>query len=139
LPPNPIEAPSMFMLDPPEHSRLRKPVAAAFTPRAVARLGDRVREVTTELLDAMAARGSVDLISRGSAGQRTKLSGRRFEGDEVVGSGSPVPCFPLPPRASRAWNHTWHGGRSGRDLVRTNAGLAERCRRTARRRVRRNS
>ncbi|MFI7665480.1 cytochrome P450 [Nocardia sp. NPDC049526] len=62
LPPNPIEAPSMFMLDPPEHSRLRKPVAAAFTPRAVARLGDRVREVTTELLDAMAARGSVDLI-----------------------------------------------------------------------------
>ncbi|WP_433200641.1 cytochrome P450 [Nocardia sp. CA-107356] len=62
LPPNPIEAPSMFMMDPPEHSRLRKPVASAFTPRAVARLGDRVREVTTELLDAMPAHGSADLI-----------------------------------------------------------------------------
>ncbi|MEU2255384.1 cytochrome P450 [Nocardia xishanensis] len=62
LPPNPIEAPSMFMLDPPEHNRLRKPVASAFTPRAVARLDDRVREVVTELLDGMSARGSVDLI-----------------------------------------------------------------------------
>lgn len=62
LPPNPIEAPSMFMMDPPEHSRLRRPVASAFTPRAVARLGDRVHEVTTELLDAMPAHGSADLI-----------------------------------------------------------------------------
>ncbi|WP_067825037.1 cytochrome P450 [Nocardia inohanensis] len=63
VPPNPIEAPSMFALDPPEHGRLRKPVASAFTPRAVARLGDRVREVTAELLDAMAAHESVDLIA----------------------------------------------------------------------------
>lgn len=62
LPSNPIVAPSMLMLDPPEHSRLRKPVASAFTPRAVARLGDRVREITTELLDAMAAHESADLI-----------------------------------------------------------------------------
>ncbi|MFD5180951.1 cytochrome P450 [Nocardia sp. NPDC058379] len=67
LPPNPIEAPSMFMMDPPEHSRLRKPVASAFTPRAVARLGDRVREVTTELLDSMAATGSAELISEFAA------------------------------------------------------------------------
>ncbi|MEV6279156.1 cytochrome P450 [Nocardia sp. NPDC051832] len=63
LPPNPIEAPSMFALDPPDHGRLRKPVASAFTPRAVARLGDRVREVTTKLLDAMATRESVDLMA----------------------------------------------------------------------------
>lgn len=67
LPPNPIEAPSMFMMDPPEHSRLRKPVASAFTPRAVARLGDRVREVTTELLDALAAKDSAELISEFAA------------------------------------------------------------------------
>lgn len=63
LPPNPIEAPSMFAQDPPEHGRLRRSVASAFTPRAVSRLGDRVREVIAELLDAMAARGSVDLIA----------------------------------------------------------------------------
>lgn len=67
LPPNPIEAPSMFMMDPPEHSRLRKPVASAFTPRAVSRLGDRVREVTTELLDALEAKGSAELISEFAA------------------------------------------------------------------------
>lgn len=63
LPPNPIEPPSMFAQDPPEHGRMRKPVASAFTPRAVARLGDRVREVTAELLDAMAAHESVDLMA----------------------------------------------------------------------------
>ncbi|MFJ9363897.1 cytochrome P450 [Nocardia sp. NPDC101769] len=62
LPPNPVEAPSMFMVDPPEHSRLRKPVASAFTPRAVARLGERVHEVTAELLDALSGRESADLI-----------------------------------------------------------------------------
>lgn len=63
VPPNPIEPPSMFALNPPEHSRMRKPVASAFTPRAVARLGDRVREVTAELLDAMAEHESVDLMA----------------------------------------------------------------------------
>lgn len=63
VPPNPIEPPSMFALNPPEHSRMRKPVASAFTPRAVARLGDRVREVTTELLDAMAEHESADLMA----------------------------------------------------------------------------
>ncbi|MGW5441003.1 cytochrome P450 [Nocardia asteroides] len=67
LPPNPIEAPSMFMQDPPEHSRLRKPVASAFTPRAVARLGDRVREVTDELLDGMSGNDSADLIAEFAA------------------------------------------------------------------------
>ncbi|MFC4375304.1 cytochrome P450 [Nocardia halotolerans] len=63
LPPNPVQPPSMLVLDPPEHTRMRKPVASAFTPRAIARLRDRVKVVTTELLDAMPAHGSVDLIT----------------------------------------------------------------------------
>lgn len=63
VPPNPVEPPSMLVIDPPEHTRMRKPVASAFTPRAIARLRDRVEVVTTELLDAMPAHGSVDLIT----------------------------------------------------------------------------
>jgi cytochrome P450 len=63
LPPNPVEPPSMLVVDPPDHSRLRRSVAAAFTPRAVARLGDRVESVTDELLRALPEGGSADLIA----------------------------------------------------------------------------
>lgn len=62
LPPNPVEPPSMLVIDPPEHTRMRKPVASAFTPRAVRRLRDRVETVTEELLNALPAGGSADLI-----------------------------------------------------------------------------
>ncbi|WP_280470684.1 cytochrome P450 [Nocardia farcinica] len=63
LPPNPVEPPSMLVIDPPEHTAMRKPVAAAFTPRAIGRLRDRVASVTTELLDALPSHGSVDLVA----------------------------------------------------------------------------
>ncbi|WP_406265205.1 cytochrome P450 [Nocardia sp. NBC_00881] len=62
LPPNPVEPPSMLVIDPPEHSLMRKPVASAFTPRAIRRLRDRVESVTTELLGALPSGGSTDLI-----------------------------------------------------------------------------
>ncbi|MGM7645768.1 cytochrome P450 [Nocardia sp. JW2] len=62
-PPSPVEPPSMLVLNPPEHTRMRKPVASAFTPRAIGRLRDRVETVTTELLDAMPAHGSTDLVT----------------------------------------------------------------------------
>ncbi|MEU8898447.1 cytochrome P450 [Nocardia sp. NPDC048505] len=63
LPPNPVEPPSMLVIDPPEHTRMRRPVAAAFTPRAVARLRDRVESVTEELLEELPSGGSADLIT----------------------------------------------------------------------------
>ncbi|PXX68953.1 hypothetical protein DFR70_102639 [Nocardia tenerifensis] len=63
LPPNPVEPPSMLVIDPPEHTRMRKPVASAFTPRAIGRLRDRVETVTAELLEALPAGGSADLIT----------------------------------------------------------------------------
>ncbi|WP_067479084.1 cytochrome P450 [Nocardia amamiensis] len=62
LPANPVEPPSMLVIDPPEHTRMRKPVASAFTPRAVRRLRDRVETVTEELLNALPAGGPADLI-----------------------------------------------------------------------------
>lgn len=62
-PPNPVEPPSLLMIDPPDHTRIRKSVSAAFTPRAIARLRDRVESVTAELLDALPPGGSADLIA----------------------------------------------------------------------------
>jgi cholest-4-en-3-one 26-monooxygenase len=53
---------SMIMMDDPEHSRLRKIVSRAFTPRAVERLradlGERARRITTRA----AAEGSGDFV-----------------------------------------------------------------------------
>ncbi|MFF3222932.1 cytochrome P450 [Nocardia suismassiliense] len=59
---NPVEPPSMLMVDPPEHTRYRKLVAQEFTPRAIARLRDRIAEVTDELLTDLATRPAADLI-----------------------------------------------------------------------------
>jgi cytochrome P450 len=57
---------SMHLLnaDPPDHTRLRKLVARAFTARRVAGLRPRVETITAELLDAMQARaaGGADVV-----------------------------------------------------------------------------
>src|SRR5579875_1070152 len=54
---------SFLVQNPPDHTRLRKLVSKAFTPRMVARLAPRIGEITTGLLDAaQAAGGPVDLI-----------------------------------------------------------------------------
>ncbi|MEV6767021.1 cytochrome P450 [Nocardia sp. NPDC051030] len=67
VPPNPMDPPSMLLLDQPDHTRLRKSVSAAFTPRAIGRLRDRVESVTAELIDALPADGSADLIAQYAA------------------------------------------------------------------------
>lgn len=53
----------IIMKDPPDHTRLRKLVAKAFTQRRVQQLRARVHELAEELVDAMVARGTpVDLV-----------------------------------------------------------------------------
>jgi cytochrome P450 len=56
------EQPSMLALDPPDHTRLRALVNKAFTPRMVAQLEPRIRQVTAELLDAVAPTGRIEII-----------------------------------------------------------------------------
>lgn len=53
---------SMLRLDPPDHTRLRSLVNKAFTPRAIEELRPRVVEIVAELLDAVADKGSMDVI-----------------------------------------------------------------------------
>ncbi|MGE0746679.1 MAG: cytochrome P450 [Rhodospirillales bacterium] len=53
---------SLVFNDPPLHTRVRKLLAAAFTPRALAALEPRVVALVDGLLDAAEARGEFDLI-----------------------------------------------------------------------------
>ncbi|HVQ90991.1 MAG TPA: cytochrome P450 [Mycobacteriales bacterium] len=49
-------------MDPPRQTAYRKLVSGAFTPKIVAGLEPRIREVTDELLDAMAHKDQIDLV-----------------------------------------------------------------------------
>ncbi len=53
---------ALLMTDPPAHTRLRRLVNKAFTPRVVEGLRTRVQAIVDELLDAVAARGEMELI-----------------------------------------------------------------------------
>ncbi|MFE0486492.1 MULTISPECIES: cytochrome P450 family protein [Streptomyces] len=52
----------LLNIDPPDHTRLRRLVSTAFTPRRVAEFAPRVQELTDRLIDGFAARGEADLI-----------------------------------------------------------------------------
>ena len=54
---------SMISMDPPDHTRLRRLVQKAFTPRAVEVLRPRIEEIVEGLLDPVEAAGSMDLIA----------------------------------------------------------------------------
>jgi cytochrome P450 len=53
----------MLSSDPPEHTRLRKLVSKAFTPRAVEDLRPRIQEIVDYLLDEAEKKGSMDLVN----------------------------------------------------------------------------
>jgi cytochrome P450 len=53
---------TMLTSDPPEHTRLRRLVSKAFTPRMVEGLRPRIQEIVDELLDADAQNGRMDII-----------------------------------------------------------------------------
>jgi cytochrome P450 len=49
-------------LDPPEHTRLRRPVGRSFSVRSMARLEPRVRAEAHRAVDALVGRGAADLV-----------------------------------------------------------------------------
>jgi len=60
---NPIEPPSMLVTDPPEHTRLRRPVSRAFTPRALDGLRMRIHDMADGLLRGLEGRAECDLVA----------------------------------------------------------------------------
>ena len=52
----------LLNIDPPDHTRLRRLVSKAFTPRRVAEFAPRVQELTDRLIDGFAKTGEADLI-----------------------------------------------------------------------------
>jgi cytochrome P450 len=55
------DRPFLFM-DPPDHTRLRRLVSQAFTPRAVEALRPRIQQIVDELLDVVAGIGKMEVI-----------------------------------------------------------------------------
>lgn len=53
---------SMFHLDPPDHTRMRRLMAYAFTPRATDSMAERVAAVVQQTLASLPAQGPVELI-----------------------------------------------------------------------------
>ena len=51
-----------LFLDPPDHTRLRRLVSKAFTPKTIERLRPRVQQLVDELLDARIETGTIELI-----------------------------------------------------------------------------
>jgi cytochrome P450 len=54
---------SILNVDPPDHTRLRRLVSKAFTPKMVHELRPRIEALVDEAVDTMAARGEADVIS----------------------------------------------------------------------------
>jgi len=54
---------SFIVLDPPDHTRLRRLVSKAFTPRTVERLASRIDELARELIGKAAEKGEADFVT----------------------------------------------------------------------------
>jgi cytochrome P450 len=57
-----VERWSLLWLEPPDHTRIRKLVAAAFTPRSVEALREPARQLARELLEPLADAGEMELL-----------------------------------------------------------------------------
>jgi cytochrome P450 len=60
----PYGIPMMIMMDPPDHTKLRKLVARAFTPRRIADLEQKIVALCHELLDTVDGEDEFDYIER---------------------------------------------------------------------------
>jgi cyclohexane-1-carboxylate hydroxylase len=61
---DPVGLPLLTLMDPPRHARVREAAARAFTPKAVARFENQIRELTARLLQPLIEEGGGSLIDR---------------------------------------------------------------------------
>ncbi len=53
----------LINMDPPKHTQYRKLVATGFTPKMVRQLEPHVRQITKQIVDSVASRGSCDFVT----------------------------------------------------------------------------
>ncbi|HOP20249.1 MAG TPA: cytochrome P450 [Amphiplicatus sp.] len=66
---------SLVFNDPPLHTRVRKHLAPAFTPRALSVMEPRFEEMVDRMLDAALARGGMDIVTEYAAGLPVQIIG----------------------------------------------------------------
>ncbi|MFK8026186.1 MAG: cytochrome P450 [Ilumatobacter sp.] len=54
--------PTMLTADMPDHTRYRRLISKAFTPKVIAELEPKIREITTRLIDAFIDNGSMEFV-----------------------------------------------------------------------------
>lgn len=117
--PNRVEvfgsAPRLLFSDPPTHTRLRKLVSRAFTPKRIKDLEPKIREFTAVLLDRVAARGRFELMADLAVPLPVMVIAEmlgvppadyeRFKGwsDQIIEADNTMPGVPLPPSVSEAF------------------------------------
>ena len=74
--------------DPPVHTRLRRLLSKAFTPRRIATLEGRVRAITGRLLDEICAGGADSVPTEPAGDNRTGRNGDGGHGDSRNGEGA---------------------------------------------------
>jgi cytochrome P450 len=58
------DMPIIVESDPPLHTRIRRPISRAFTPRRIAEMEPRIREIAEALVDGFADDGEADVVDR---------------------------------------------------------------------------
>ena len=56
--------PTMLTADPPDHTRYRRLVTKAFTPKVISSLEPTIREIATRLIDSWIGSGSIEFVSQ---------------------------------------------------------------------------
>lgn len=68
LPPDVLRgSQSILAMDPPEHTKIRKLLRAAFTPRQVQLIEDQIQANAKDIIDGIAGKGDADFVSEVSA------------------------------------------------------------------------
>jgi cytochrome P450 len=110
------DAPRLLFSDPPTHTRLRKLVSRAFTPKRIKDLEPKIREFTGELLDAVQKKGEFDLMADLAVPLPVKVIAEmlgvppadyeKFKtwSDRIIESDNTLPGTPLPPEVGAAFN-----------------------------------
>ena len=107
---------SLIGVDDPEHTRQRRMINRGFTPRRVAELTPRIRELSNELIDEIADRGEIDFVEEMAIhvpliviaelmglDPQTRLQMYRWSDAMMAGDGHSDPDDPVLVRAGEAF------------------------------------